>query len=432
MSKIKQTFGLILRVEHGVLVLVGDAGDRKVDQVTETTLRPTHAGSAGVDGEAYLERARSLAPLIMRDATTIERDCTISQAVLDGLIENDLFWCMLPKDLGGGEIGIVDALRVAEEISRADGSTGWAYMATSFETAIIGGFVNAETAKEYFLGEKRAIVAGQLLPRYSCTKVDGGYQVSGNFSFASGSDFATVIGGGFIEADAEGNLLLDQNGAPQPIIALFPKDKVEFKGGWSVWGLAGTGSYDYVIPDMFVDDDHTMPTLSTSPVRHEAVYKLGPVVIGSVGHAANALGIATRALEEVVTICTGKFRPNYTAPVGESELFRLEFAKAEALLQAARLYVHDSAAKAEAAGADDAVTPEHLARISQAVTWTQGVAAEVVTFAHRWGGSQSIRSDSPLGRCMRDVSIATQHVLVDPMTLVNAAAGIMPGYQTKR
>jgi len=403
--------------------------------VTETTIYPDAASAAAgtaVDAETYLQRARSLAPLIVREAETIERNCTISDVVLAELVSNDLLWCMLPKELGGGGISLVDALKVAEEISRADGSTGWAYMATSFETAIIAGFVNPEVAKEYFLGESRAIVAGQLLPRYPGTKVDGGYQLKGNFSFASGSDFATIVGGGFLQADADGNLLLDENGLPQPIIALLPKEKINFLGNWNVWGLAGTGSYDYAIPDTFVSDEYTMATLSKSPVRPEAVYKLTPVVIGTVGHAANALGVATRALQEVVTICTGKVRPNYSAPVGESELFRLEFAKAEATLQSARLYVHDVVAQAEAAGANGEVTPEQIARIIQAVTWTQGVAADVVTFAHRWGGSQSIRNDSALGRCMRDVSIATQHVLVDPMTLVNAAAAIMPGYLIAR
>jgi indole-3-acetate monooxygenase len=388
--------------------------------------------TAAVDGETFLERARSLAPLIISEANNIERNCTVSAVVVDQLVGNDLFWCMVPKDLGGGGISLVDALKVAEEISRADGSTGWAYMATSFETAIIAGFINEDTAKEYFLGEQRAIVAGQLLPRYPGTKVDGGYQLKGNFSFASGSDFATIIGGGFIQADADGNLLLDEAGNPQPIIALLPKEQIKFLNNWNVWGLAGTGSDDYVFPDTFVPEEYTLATLSTTPVRPEGVYRLTPVIIGTVGHAANALGVATRALEEVVTICTGKIRPNYPAPVGESELFRLEFAKAEAALQAARLYVHDCVAQAEAAGEINAVTPEHLARIQQAVTWTQSVAADIVTFAHRWGGSQSIRNDSALGRCMRDVSIATQHVLVDPMTLVNTAAAIMPRYLIAR
>jgi alkylation response protein AidB-like acyl-CoA dehydrogenase len=325
---------------------------------------------------------------------------------------------------------MVDAIKVAEEISRADGSTGWAYMATSFSTAVIAGFFEPEVAREYFLGDRPAIIAGQLLPRHPALKVDGGYRLNASWGFASGSDFATIIGAGFLVADTEGNLILDEAGNPQPRIAMIPKEKIEFLGNWDVWGLIGTGSYDYAVNDVFVPEEHTMATMSSTPRQPEPVFKLGALAIGSLGHASNALGLANRALQEVVTICGGKFRPNYATPVGESELFKLEFAKAEAALQGARLYVYDSVAKAEAAGVDGSgVTPEHLARISQAVTFTQGVATEVVTFAHRWGGSYSIKENSALGRCMRDASIATQHVLVDPMTLVNAAAGIIPGYR---
>jgi hypothetical protein len=62
------------------------------------------------------------------------------------------------------------------------------------------------------------------------------------------------------------------------------------------------------------------------------------------------------------------------------------------------------------------------------ITWSQEVASDVVGFAHRWAGSQSFRNPSALGRCVRDVAVATQHVLVDQMTLVDAAGPIISGY----
>jgi alkylation response protein AidB-like acyl-CoA dehydrogenase len=400
--------------------------------VTETATCREPEVAIRLDAATYFERARSLAPLIISEAADIENDCTVSRTVLDALTKSNLLWCMLPEALGGGGISLRDGLRIVEEISRADGSTGWAYMATSFSTAFVAGFISPETAEQYFPGDQRTLVAGQLLPRYPGTKVEGGYQVKGNFSFASGSDFATVIGAGFFEADPDGNLILDDNGEPKPFIALLPKDQVKFLGNWNVWGLAGTGSYDYAVPDTFVPDEYTMVTMSTSPVRPEDIFRFGPFIIGKSSHAANALGIATRALEEVATICTGKARPNYAGPVGESELFLLEFAKAESALQAARAFLYTTVAEGESAIAADTLTREHLTRISQAVSWILGVAADIVTFAHRWGGSQSIRKDSALGRCMRDISVATQHVLVDPMTLVNVAREILPLYQTAR
>jgi hypothetical protein len=139
----------------------------------------------------YLERARALAPLISGEAATIERDASVSKAVVDALVEQELFWCLLPGDLGGGGLRMTDAIRVGEEISRADGSTGWAFMATGFSTAVIAGFVEQDVAREYFLGDRKEIIAGQLLPRHPGLKVDGGYLLGAGWSFASGSDFAS-------------------------------------------------------------------------------------------------------------------------------------------------------------------------------------------------------------------------------------------------
>jgi alkylation response protein AidB-like acyl-CoA dehydrogenase len=387
------------------------------------------ADAAPIDrasAEDYLERARALAPLIAAEAAAIERDARVSPKVVDALVEAELFWCAVPADLGGGGLRMTDAIRVGEEISRADGSTGWAFMATGFSTVVMSGFLDQETAREYFLGDRKAIIAGQLLPRHPARRVDGGYLLDAGWSFASGSDFATVIGAGFLVANEDGSLELDAAGNPQAKIAIMPKEEIEFRGNWEVWGLVGTGSYDYAVNEVFVPERHTFDTLSTTPTHPDSIFTIGAISIGSVAHAANALGLGTRALQEVVTICGGKMRPNYAVPVGESETFKLEFARAEASLQAARQYLYHVVDAAQDA---EPVTPEHLARISQTVTWIQGVATEVVTFAHRWGGSYSIRGDSALGRCMRDASVATQHVLVDPMTLIRAADGIIPGYR---
>ncbi|NGP08108.1 mycofactocin-coupled SDR family oxidoreductase [Rhodococcus sp. 14C212] len=107
--------------------------------------------------------------------------------------------------------------------------------------------------------------------------------------------------------------------------------------------------------------------------------------------------------------------------IGESELFRREFSKYEALYQATRLYVYAAHEDAEAsARAGVEVTEEQRARWRQVITWSQEVAGEIVGFAHRWAGGQSIRDPSALGRCVRDATVATQHMLVDQITLVDA------------
>lgn len=376
-----------------------------------------------------LARARAAGRLIEQEADAIERDRTITRPVYEALAEADLLWTLVPKELGGLGLGIVDTFKVIEEISRADGSTGWALMANSCSTGIAVGFMNEVGAREMFGGTDRGITAGMIMPTGKGVAVDGGYRVTGRFQFGSGSAHASWIGAGFVIVDDNGDPVLDANGEPQCRISFLPRDEVQFLGNWDVMGMVGTGSYDYLVDGKFVPEKYTMETFSTTPVRSEPVYQLGLLGIGVGGHAPVALGLAKRALEEIVSIVLTKVRPGYPTVVGDSDLFRWEFAKFEALYRAARSYTYEVYGDAEAtAAAGGEISDEQRARMRQVATWAQEVASEVVGFAHKWAGSGTVRNPSALGRCTRDAAVATQHMLVDRMSLVEAAGPILAGY----
>ncbi|MGW9264676.1 acyl-CoA dehydrogenase family protein [Gordonia terrae] len=380
----------------------------------------------------YLARARDVARIVESEADAIESAATITKPVVDALTESNLFWMLIPTEWGGGGLDIVTAFRIIQEISRADGSTGWAFMANTCSMAVAAGFMTDEGAGELFTEPSRAITAGMVVPTGRGVRVDGGYRVSGRFQFASGSAHATHIGAGFVVHDEAGNPVLDAAGQPECRISFLPREQVEFLGNWTVMGMVGTGSYDYVVDDQFVPERHTMETFSTVPVRPEPVYQLGLLGIGVGGHAPVALGLAERALQEIADITASKMRPGYDGPVGESDLFRLDFVRNDALFRAASAYVYEVYGDAEAtAAAGRPITEAQRARMRQAATWSQEVAASVVDFAHRWAGSATVRTPSALGRCVRDAAVATQHALIDRMTLVEAAPAIVPAYRNR-
>jgi indole-3-acetate monooxygenase len=392
--------------------------------MTETLDRPTEAG---ID---WVARARSIKPIIDAEAATMEAGATITKPVVDALAEQELFWVLVPKEYGGAGEGIVNSLKIVEELSRADGSVGWAYMANAFSTGVAVGFFSPEGAQQMYAGDDKAVTAGMILPTGTGKRVEGGYEVTGTYGFGSGSHHASWIGAGFVVVGEDGTP--EMNGeTPVCRIAFVPRDQVEFLGGWNVMGMAATGSDNYKVEGLFVPEAQTMDTFSTEPVRSEAVYKLGMLGIGVGGHAPVALGIAQRALEEIAQITKEKARPGYPTVVGDSEMFRRGFVEHEALLQAARLYVYQAHADAEAAAEAGTITDEHRARLRQAATWVQKVAQDIVTWAYNWGGSASIRNPSVLGRCLRDISVGAQHMLVEPMTLVDASAPIIAGYLKK-
>ncbi|MDT0202735.1 acyl-CoA dehydrogenase family protein [Nocardioides sp. AE5] len=385
--------------------------------------------SADTDARDHLARAKAVAEIVEAEANDIEDQATITKPVYEALAEQRLFWMLVPKELNGMGLGLVESFEVIEELSRADGSTGWAFMANSLSTSLAAGFLADKGARDLFDHEVPGITAGMILPTGSGKQVEGGYIVTGNYQFASGSAHASWIGAGFVVTDEEGNPLTTPDGGPVCRTAFVPREKAEFRGNWNVWGLVGTGSYDYGLTEVFIPEEHAFDTFSTTPVRSEPVYKFGLLGIGVGGHAPVALGIARHALDEIVKVATVKGRVGYPTVVGDSELFKLEFAKKEALYRAARAYVYEVHREAEEwINAGNDLTEVHNARLRQSITWVQEVAAEVTGFAHRWGGSQSFRNPTALGRATRDAMIATQHLLVDPMTMVDAAGPIMAEY----
>lgn len=395
---------------------------------------PTLA-DARTRGAEYLDRARQVAEIIEAEANAIEEQAALTQPVLDALIEAGLFLILIPEEYGGAGLDSVSYLKIVQEISRADGSAGWAFMANAGSMGVAAGFTNPEGAKELFGGDNKAITAGMVVPTGSGVKVEGGYRVSGRFQFASGSAHASWIGAGFITHDDDGNPVTDADGQPDARIAWIPREQVEFLGNWDVMGMKGTGSYDYQVSDQFVPERFTMSAFSTTPVRPEAVYKIGLTGLGIGSHAPVALGLAERALQEIAKIAAVKSRPGYDGPIGNSDLFRIDFARHEAMYRAAYAYVYevfDDAERTAANGQD--ITAEQRARLLQAATWVQDVSSDIVQFAHRWAGSTTVRNPSeknpsPLGRILRDSAVATQHALIDRMTLSGAAEPIMPRYQ---
>jgi alkylation response protein AidB-like acyl-CoA dehydrogenase len=374
---------------------------------------------------SLVQRARSIAPLINGESAATEAGSTISPKVIAAFRDTELFWCLVPTEFGGLDCDLVTAIEILEETTRADGSAGWSLMANCVATALPAAFCGEAAVEAMYLGKERPILAGMFGPGGKCTQVSGGYQGSGKYSFGSGCAHANWMGGGMMVTE-NGKPRMLPSGLPEVRICLMPADKVEFRGNWDVSGLQGTGSYDYDIPDQFIGDAFTFERSQQVQLRGGAKFAMGLAAFGCAGHAAIAMGLMRRALEEVARITLSKKRPGGTATISESAVFRHGFSEHEAMFQASRAFVYQVFRDAEQTVLrGEALTAEQRVRFRQATTWVHNVGAAVVTFCHTWGGSDAIRNPTALGRCTRDIYVATQHVFVDQATLVDAAPALL-------
>jgi alkylation response protein AidB-like acyl-CoA dehydrogenase len=365
-----------------------------------------------------VDKARALRPLIEQDAARAETETTTTKAVVDAIAEAELFWILVPRELGGAEAGIEDALGVFEELAYADGSTGWSTMANVTSSCFASIYTSDDAAKTMFNADGRGIHAGMLGPVGTALGTDDGFTVTGRYQFGSGCAHSTWFGCGTQEVDAEGNRLNDASGLPALRVVFVRSDQVTLLGNWDVLGLAGTGSYDYSVDDQFVGGGFSFPLLTAVPQRGGASYNVGLFGIVAAGHAGFALGVGARALDELLMIVPTKQRMGQFTPVADEQLFQHDFAMHDAAMRAARAYVFDVFGAAEVAAlAGDAPSLVQQQRMRQATTYATRVAADAARFSYTWAGTAALRNGSTLQRCFRDIHAGTQHVYVDNNTL---------------
>jgi indole-3-acetate monooxygenase len=384
-----------------------------------SAFRDTTLPERGVLG-LPLERALRLVPLIAAQADACEAQGALTATLVDACRTERLFWVGVPEELGGEELDILDQITLFEELGRADGSTGWTLMANAGATAFAAAGCSDDAVTTLFPDRDHlAIVAGMLGPSGRADRVEGGFRLTGHYTFGSGATHATwIAAGAAIPEDTD------------QLVCVLPREDVNMLGNWNVLGLAGTGSIDYAVTDRFVPGGFTFSRSAFTPRRGGPTYRMGIQGVGAAGHAAVALGLAKRALEELVAIVDGGKQRLGAIPVVEQQLFRHDFAVQEGRLRAARAYVFEAfGAGADEVNRGNALTVEQLQRLRQSATVTTQLAYEVVEFAYRWAGSASLRQPHPLGRCMRDMHAATQHAYVDINSLVNAADALLDSYR---
>ena len=207
--------------------------------------------------------------------------------VVEALAESGLNHLQVPKELGGLEADVDTTLDVLEEVAHQDGSIGWVYMANANATAMCSMF-DPDVAREMLEGRPDVVCAGQFVSRGKARRVDGGFQVHGRFQFGSGIARATWVGGGALVRDADGNPERNDAGMPKVLAFVVPSDSVELTGNWDVMGLRGTGSFDYSIPEQFVEEGRSFWLFDDEPRCGGGVYRLG--VVGFAGHRPRRLG----------------------------------------------------------------------------------------------------------------------------------------------
>jgi alkylation response protein AidB-like acyl-CoA dehydrogenase len=361
-----------------------------------------------------LRTVQDLAPTIAARAPEIEAARRVPADLLGQLLAAGCFRLLRPRSLGGLDADGPGALEVLETLARADASTAWVVMIGSGSWIDLAGLPR-DTLDTMF-ADPDAIVAGAFNPTGSIAPADGGFRVTGRWSFASGCEHADWIYGNCVEPGTDGS-------EPGLRIAVFDPEQVVIEDTWKVSGLRGTGSHHFHVDDAFVRADRTLLALADEPTVDAPVVRIPIVSFIGLAIASVALGTAHGALDDIVAIAAGKVPLLAHGPLAEDTVFHVELARADTDFRAARALLHEVAGAAwDMAVAGEPFDGVQRARMRAAAVWVTERAAAVVDAAYRAGGGSSLYDDCPLQRRLRDVHAITQHFVVKPGTLATAGA----------
>lgn len=363
--------------------------------------------------------ARGLRPLIESEADRIEQDGTMSAPVVDALYDAGLFRLLVPESLGGFEASPSTILDVCEELAFADGSVGWSF-AQNTTVMAYSAYLAPEFAQP--LASARA-AAGMFAPLGMAHKEASGFRVSGNFFFGSGCGHAEYMGGAAMEMhDGEMPPFVDD----LPLLRAFivPTAQTTIKQNWDVMGLRGTGSFDFDIPEQLVDPGQTFSIFDTAGITGGPLYGLGPVPLGTISSVAWALGVACRALHEIIQITTAGRARMGSDPLREQQIFQRDLGRHAKAIEAARLLAHDTYGTTVAA-ITKGISKEERKRLVRetraAASYVVHVAKAATVFAYEASGSSGLRNPSLLQRCFRDMYVGASHLVFDERNYIEIA-----------
>jgi alkylation response protein AidB-like acyl-CoA dehydrogenase len=368
---------------------------------------------ANLTEESISEAIDRIRPIIEQHSDEAEGERRLPEAVVAAMQREGLFKLWLPKEYGGAELDLLTYLKTVEEISRIDSAAGWIF-ANSATSAVQAAFLPEAGAKEIFGGS--GLTAGSIVPRGHAVPAPGGYRVSGQWPLASGCHHAAWLAGNCLVFDGDAPRMDPVAGMPDFKLMFFPSGDCTILDTWYSTGMRGTGSTDFVVEDVFVPEHRTFSLFTAQPRLPGALYKMRIEMLFLTALVNVGLGIARASIDAFVELAKAKTPTLSQTGLATRPTVHADVARAEALYQSARAYMHEVAREMTAAVWTVGGVPEETEARRRLACLNAAEACEnVVDLMFRLGGASSIYAGHRLDRCLRDIHTVNQHLAASPV-----------------
>jgi 3-hydroxy-9,10-secoandrosta-1,3,5(10)-triene-9,17-dione monooxygenase len=260
--------------------------------------------------QAVLDGVRDLLPTFRERADETERLRVVPEASIKELEETGFFKLLQPKRFDGLESDPIDFYTAVRDIASACGSTGWVSSVVGVHPWQVALF--SDQAQQAVWGSDTSTrLSSSYAPTGKAVVADGGFQLSGKWSFSSGCDHCQWVLLGGLVFNAEDQVVDFRT-------FMVPRENYEIIDVWDMVGLRGTGSNDIVVDDVFIPEAFTLSMGDTGrcfgPGQEQnpsELYKLPFHSIFTGTITTPIIGMAKGAYEEHVAMQQQRTRAAY-------------------------------------------------------------------------------------------------------------------------
>src|SRR3954471_7364534 len=260
--------------------------------------------------QPVLDGVRDLLPTFRSRAEEAERLRVVPDSNIKELEETGFFKLLQPRRYGGLEADPVDFYTAVEEIAGACGSTGRGSSVVGVPPWQVALF-DDEAQQAVWGSDENTRLSSSYAPTGKAQLTDGGFQLSGRWSFSSGCDHCQWVLLGGLVFNADGQVVDFRT-------FMVPRSDYTIEDVWNTVGLRGTGSNDIVVEDVLVPEAFTLSMSDTGrclgpgqEVNHADLYKLPFHSVFTMTISTPLIGMAYGAYAEHVEMQRKRVRAGY-------------------------------------------------------------------------------------------------------------------------
>lgn len=314
---------------------------------------------------------------------------------------------LTPRRWGGGQAELATFLDATRRLAQGCASSAWTLSFLTLHAWLFCRF-DARFQEEVFADGPAPCAPAPLAPTGRAVHVEGGFQVTGRWEWATG-----VMHADWVMVHA-----MDKAG---PRFCVLPISEVEVDDVWRTAGMAATGSNTVIARDVFVSEHRTLETWRTKlgQTPGEAIHP--DTNVGWPMNAVLAITAATPALgaaEGALAWFTGRMLEKTQAYSGQKQgdlpATHLRLGEALATVRAAKLVWEDAIRRLERIGPGGATAPvEDLVAVRLAAADVVRLSNLATNCLAAAAGASAGFLTSPLQRHLRDLQMMRGHVIFD-------------------